>query len=238
MGCKQTFFAATLGSALLNFAPAIAENTVVVELFTSQGCSSCPPADRILRQLDEVPGIVPLTLNVDYWDYLGWKDELADPAFSARQRAYAKEMRSRRVYTPQMMIDGKMDVVGSRRSQVIAAIDAYLGEKDAVNLTITDGANGFLGVTGTASRPLEQNAVVWLIGYDATYTSNVTGGENAGEELTYHNVVREWRKAGDWRSGADKMAITLPKPNGKSGSVVMVQLGEVGPILGAARIEY
>ena len=102
-----------------------ADGTVVVELYTSQGCSSCPAADKVLQTLTNRPNVIALTMNVDYWDYLGWKDDLALPGNAKRQRKYAKIMRSRHVYTPQLMVDGKMDVIGSRRSQVESAVSTY-----------------------------------------------------------------------------------------------------------------
>ncbi len=219
-------------------AAAQAENTVVVELYTSQGCSSCPSADRVLTELRNVPGVLPLSMNVDYWDYLGWKDDLALASNSVRQRAYARKMRSRNVYTPQMMIDGKMDVVGSRKRQVTAAIDAYRSEKDMVTLTVTpEGAERYR-VLAPATAGLTGEAVIWVVGYDNDVTKAINGGENHGRSVTYSNVVRDWREAKRW-SGAAPLDLVVQRPRaGSGGLVVIVQQGEVGPILGAANVTY
>ena len=214
-----------------------AQNTLVVELFTSQGCSSCPKADRMLGELRNVPGIVPLTLNVDYWDYLGWKDDLALPGNAVRQRAYARRQRSRNVYTPQMMFDGKMDVVGSRKRQVMAAVDAYVGEADPVPLSIAPVGNDSFRVQAPAVAGMDASATVWIVGYDRTATKSIGGGENHGRTLTYYNVVREWRAAGQW-DGAGPLDIVVPRPAGDGGIVAIVQRDGVGPILGAVQATY
>ncbi len=213
-----------------------AENTVVVELFTSQGCSSCPAADRVLTELRSKPGVLPLTLNVDYWDYLGWKDDLALPGNSKRQRAYARIMRSRNVYTPQMMVDGKMDVIGSRKRDVLSAINAYISDPDPVSVSMVPAKDGGFRVQA-ASLDLSKPAVVWVVGYDRDVVKEIGGGENDGRTITYSNVVREWRNAGRW-SGSGPLDIAFKRPEGDGGVAVIVQEGEVGPVLGAANITY
>ena len=213
-----------------------AENTVVVELYTSQGCSSCPAADRLLTELRNTPGVLPLTLNVDYWDYLGWKDDLALPGNSKRQRAYARIMRSRNVYTPQMMFDGKMDVIGSRKRDVMAAINAYIAEPDPVSVSVVAMGNGVFQVQAPATALTDQ-AVIWVVGYDRDVTKAIDGGENHGRTITYSNVVREWHDAGRW-SGAAPLNLSVTRPAGEGGVAIIVQQGKVGPILGAAQITY
>jgi len=213
-----------------------AESTVVVELYTSQGCSSCPAADRVLTELRDTPGVLPLTLNVDYWDYLGWKDDLALPGNSKRQRAYARIMRSRNVYTPQMMFDGKMDVIGSRKRDVMAAVDAYLVEPDPVTISVVSMGNGVFQVRAPAIALADQ-AVVWVVGYDRDVTKAIGGGENHGRTITYSNVVREWRDAGYW-SGTSPLDLSVTRPAGEGGMAIIVQQGKVGPVLGAAQITY
>ena len=217
-------------------APARADGTVVVELFTSQGCSSCPAADAILSELRGTPGILPLTLNVDYWDYLGWKDDLALPGNSVRQRAYARIMRSRHVYTPQMMFDGKMDVVGSRKREVLSAVNAYNAESDRVSVSVSPGQGNTFRVQAPATA-LPGDAVIWVVGYDHDVTKSIGGGENHGRQITYSNVVREWRDAGRW-SGAAPLDIAFERPAGDGGIAVIVQHGKVGPIFGAAQVSY
>lgn len=213
-----------------------AQSTVVVELFTSQGCSSCPAADRMLTQLRDTPGILPLTLNVDYWDYLGWKDDLALPSNSLRQRAYAREMRSRNVYTPQMMFDGKMDVVGSRKREVISAVNAYISEPDPVTVSVRQMAGGGFRIQAPATT-LPAEAVIWVVGYDRDVVKAIGGGENHGRTVTYSNVVREWGEGGRWSGGAP-LDLAIARPAGDGGVAVIVQQGEVGPVLGAAQIIY
>jgi len=217
-------------------APAFADSTVVVELYTSQGCSSCPAADAVLAGLRGTPGVLPLTLNVDYWDYLGWKDDLALPGNSVRQRAYARIMRSRNVYTPQMMVDGKMDVVGSRKRDVMAAVNAYVAEADPVTLAVSPAQGGSFRVRARATA-LPGEAVIWVVGYDRDVTKAIGGGENHGRTVTYANVVREWREAGRW-SGAAPLDLSFARPVGEGGMAVIVQQGEVGPVLGAAQVGY
>jgi len=223
--------------SLLWAGAAQAQNTLVVELYTSQGCSSCPPADRILADLRDIPDVLTLTLNVDYWDYLGWKDDLALPGNAKRQRAYAREQRSRNVYTPQMVFDGKAHVVGSRKGQVLAAIDTHGGEADVVTISIAPTGEGRYRVMAPVTAGLSAETVVWIVGYDDAVTKAIGGGENHGRSITYSNVVREWREAGRW-DGLKPLDIAIAPPKGDGGAVVIVQTGRAGPILGAARIVY
>ncbi len=216
---------------------ASAESTVVVELFTSQGCSSCPPADRVLTELQSVKGVLPLSLNVDYWDYLGWEDDLALPGNAKRQRSYSRKQRARNIYTPQIMIEGKMDVIGNRRSQVMAAVNAYLAEPDRVAVSIVPFDASSIRVSLPANGGLREQAVIWLVGYDHAVTKDIGRGENAGESITYSNVVRDWQEAARW-DGNQTLNLTMNRPKGDGGAVVIVQTGEVGAILGAAKLEY
>ena len=213
-----------------------AENTVVVELYTSQGCSSCPAADKILKSLSAQQNVIALSLNVDYWDYLGWKDDLALAGNSKRQRKYAKVMRSRHVYTPQLMIDGKMDVVGSRRSQVDSAVATYSRTEDQAKIN-AQAIGDSVSVSVSPSGPAQGAAVVWLVGYDSSVVKNIGGGENRGRSIEYSNVVREWREVGRW-DGKTPISLQSTKPKGNSGFAVIVQEGEVGPILGATQVSY
>ena len=217
-------------------ATAHAENSVVVELYTSQGCSSCPAADKVLKTLKDRPNVIALSLNVDYWDYLGWKDDLALPGNTVRQRKYAKMMRSRHVYTPQLMVDGKMDVIGSRRSQVDSAIASYSGVKDEARVEASlEGDKISVAISPEVAK--SRDAVVWLVGFDSSIVKNVGGGENHGRSIEYSNVVREWREAGRW-NGESAIKLNLTRPAGQSGVAVIVQDGEVGGILGAKQVNY
>lgn len=217
-------------------ASAHAENSVVVELYTSQGCSSCPAADKVLKVIAQNPNVIALSMNVDYWDYLGWKDDLALPGNAKRQRKYAKAMRSRHVYTPQLMIDGKMDVVGSRRSQVDSAVETYARAKDEAKIDAAiDGEK--VRVTVSPRSAKIDGAVIWLVGYDESIVKKIGGGENHGRSVEYHNVVREWTEVARWDGNAP-LSFKIPKPTGQSGFAVIVQEGEVGPILGATQVRY
>lgn len=218
------------------FTSAQAQNSVVVELYTSQGCSSCPAADKILSTLANRPNVIALTMNVDYWDYLGWKDDLALPGNAKRQRKYAKMMRSRHVYTPQMMIDGKMDVIGSRRSQVDSAVASYAGNTDSAQVDAQLSGDS-IQVSVSPRVPVGGEAVVWLVGFDASVTKQIGGGENNGRSIEYSNVVREWREAARW-DGTTPMTFQSARPAGQSGFAVIVQKGEVGEILGATQVNY
>lgn len=229
-----------VGAVAFTLAPlasaAHADGTVVVELYTSQGCSSCPAADKVLRSLKNRPDIIALSLNVDYWDYLGWKDDLALPGNAKRQRKYAKIQRSRHVYTPQMMVDGSMDVVGSRPSQVDSAIANYARNEDRATVS-AQVAGDSISLSVSPRVGTNEEAVVWLVGYDSQVKRQIGGGENRGRTVEYGNVVREWREVGRW-DGKTNLTLRDSKPAGNGGFAVIVQQGEVGPIYGATQVSY
>jgi hypothetical protein len=213
-----------------------AENNVVVELYTSQGCSSCPAADKVLKSLSTQSNVIALSLNVDYWDYLGWEDDLALAGNSKRQRKYAKVMRSRHVYTPQLMVDGKMDVIGSRRSQVDSAVASHSKMKDQAQVDAKVSGDT-VQVSVRSSGESEGDSVIWLVGYDSSITKQIGAGENRGRSIEYSNVVREWREVGRW-DGKAPLDLQSTRPKGGSGFAVIVQKDEVGPILGATQVHY
>ena len=157
---------------------------IVVELFTSQGCSSCPPADRLLGQLAADDRIAPLSFHVDYWDELGWPDPYAKPAWTQRQRVYARALGDDRVYTPELVVGGTVGMVGSNRSQVTAAI---ANAAPPAPLAATSAwKNGRLELTTTAP----EGADVWVAIYERQVSTRVPRGENAGETLASTHVVR------------------------------------------------
>lgn len=204
----------------------------VVELFTSQGCSSCPPADRIVGDLARDPSLVVLSLPVDYWDYIGWKDTLASPQCTARQKGYAQARGDGQVYTPQAVIDGVAHVVGADRNAVVQSIAAHAG---ALKLDVdAKTANG--RVTVDVGAGADANASVWLMEIQPTATVEVGRGENAGRTLTYANVVRKMTRLGEWTG---KPAHFDAPSNAAPGDryVALVQTGAVdrpGAVLGAA----
>src|SRR6059058_4179142 len=157
--------------------PAHADPRAVVELFTSQGCSSCPPADKILGELAKDPSVIALSLPIDYWDYLGWKDTLADSRFSARQKAYSHMRGDRDVYTPQVIVNGAAHVIGSDRARIEGAIKDT-GKADKV----------MSFAAGKDSTPAQGE--VWLCAISKSVPIAIGRGENRGREVVYHNVVR------------------------------------------------
>jgi hypothetical protein len=211
------------------------ERAVVVELFTSQGCSSCPPADALLAELAERDDIIALALHVDYWDYLGWHDSFASPAFTKRQKAYAEAFGERMVYTPQIVVDGRKGIVGSKADAVKAAIAAALDRPDAVDVAIEAGADGLSVAVSAGSVPVPE-AIVSLVTYAGPQTVAITRGENSGHAITYTNPVRSWMRLGDWHGEAASWRV--PFPEDAAGVAVLVQEAESMAILGAAHHEW
>jgi len=207
---------------------------VVVELFSSQGCKSCPAADRLLTELRNMPGVLALTFHVDYWDYLGWKDTLASPDFSQRQYDYAKERGGLDVFTPQMIVNGEKQMVGNQRSEVFAVLSQSRRASWPAALNISDSAKEM--VVEIAEGPVEQEATLWVMPVMESASVKIAKGEMAGREATYTNVVRKLVPAGMWKGEAAR--ITLPKeglmPPGATACVAVLQQGKVGPILGCA----
>jgi len=220
-------------------APARAEPRAIVELFTSQGCSACPPADKVLGELARDPSVIALSLPVDYWDYLGWKDTLADAQFTARQKAYSRMRRDRDMYTPQMIVNGTEQVNGRDR----AAIERAMGQ------TRRNGHVMMVPVSATPSQrqlsislPDVANSAakgeVWLFAISRAVPVTIERGENRGKEVTYTNVVRGWLKVGDWNGTAGHWTVPLENilRDGVDAAVIYVQDGSrdnPGMMLGA-----
>jgi hypothetical protein len=208
----------------------------VVELFASQGCSSCPPADKFLGDLAKRDDILPLSVHVDYWDYIGWKDPFADPKNTQRQRRYAKKLGLRYVYTPQMVIQGAFDATGSDRAKVKRQIgQAAKLEKLAVKISRT--GDGVRVVMPDAGRV--ENAAIWLAVFDRQHDTEVKRGENSGQTLRYHNVVRGMTRIGTWTGQPLEIttkASDMPSA-GRDSCAVIVQSVKTGRILGAAKVD-
>ena len=211
----------------------------VVELFTSQGCSSCPPADVVLKSIADDPSIIALSMPVDYWDYLGWKDTLASPRNSERQRAYAKSRGDGAIYTPQAVINGTTHVNGAQKADITSAIEATAKAKDAHHLPLWfwQERNTLNIATGAAEpgRPVKE-ATIWLGVVQSTANVDIKRGENAGKSLVYTNIVRELTPIGLWKGQA--MKIQIPRAAvmlaETQKSVVLIQEGKAGPIIAAA----
>ena len=218
-------------SALIGPASA-GNNPVVVELYTSQGCSSCPPADKLLHELADRDDVIALALHVDYWDYIGWKDKFADPAHSARQRAYAVTMGARSIYTPQMIVNGRDSIVGARAMDLADSIASQKQSASGVQLSITREASSLRIAAHTNNAP--QKMVVHMLRYTPRREVKITRGENAGRQLKYSNVVQDWKVLREWEGeGALNFEAELM---GDAPVVVLVQAVDNGPILAAARL--
>ena len=221
--------------------PAHAEPKAVVELFTSQGCSSCPPADKILGELAKDPSVVALSLPIDYWDYLGWKDTLADSRFSARQKAYSHMRGDRDVYTPQMIVNGAAHVIGSDRARIEGAIKDTGKADKVMSLPVSMSLSGKqLTVSVAAGKDsTPARGEVWLCAISKSVPIAIGRGENRGREVVYHNVVRNIVKVGDFNGSPGSWTVPLDSVvrDGVDAAAVLVQDGsrdKPGTMLGAA----
>ena len=213
---------------------AAGESQVVVELFTSQGCSSCPPADALLRELADRPDVIALALHVDYWDYIGWKDTLARPEHTQRQRAYAAAGGRRMIYTPQMIVQGREDLVGVKTMELAELIQKYRAAEAPVALDVSR-RGGEVVVSLTPKGKLKGPYDVQLVRYLPYRTVQITRGENAGQDITYAHVVTDWSRIGGW-DGRAAAELHAPLP-GNGSAVVLVQQVGTGPVAVAARLD-
>ena len=215
-----------------------AEPKAVVELFTSQGCYSCPPADAFLGELTQRDDVIALTLPVDYWDYLGWKDTFASPAHSKRQYGYARRRGDRQVYTPQMVLNGKRHEVGSHRQAVLRAIKQENQATRSTWVPVTlksDDGSIMVSAGDFAGAGEAPDATIWLLLSTKKETVDIRRGENRGKKLNYYNVVHQMVPIGAWRG--DAIEVELPKSDlmeGYDGCTAILQVDGGGEILGAA----
>jgi hypothetical protein len=227
---------AAAGSMLAGGTVQAAASKPVVELFTSQGCSSCPPADEVLAELAAKGEVIALSLPVDYWDYLGWKDTFAKPAFTARQRTYAGARGDRQVYTPQAVINGRMHANGADTREIanaVAATSATLSvaikiDRTADGVTVTLPASPGISAATVAAMPvIGQRKVA------------IGRGENARRSVTYTNIVREIVSLGAWSGAAKTLTLPAASLEGADSIVIVVQTGtetKPGGIAGAAQL--
>ena len=206
------------------------EPGVVVELFTSQGCASCPPADDFLARLAERDGVIALAFHVDYWDYIGWRDRFAKPEFTARQKAYAIAEGRRSIFTPQMIVGGSEQMGRLRPMEVVDTIQSLSERPDPVDVRV-ERAGPMLEVVLIAEPPLEHAVDVQLVRYREEETITIKAGENAGRTITYRNIVTEWQSLGEW-DGSDRVAFHV-RAEGEEPIVIMVQENGPGAILSA-----
>lgn len=221
--------------------PAHADPRAVVELFTSQACSSCPPADRIIGELANDPTIIAISLPIDYWDYTGWKDTLADSRFTARQRAYSRMRGDREVYTPQVVVNGSIHVIGSDRAGIEGAIGKTGEHEGIMSVPVSVSLSGKQVTVQVADSkvPAASHGEVWICSIAKAVPISISRGENRGQEITYHNVVRNLLKVGDWNGTQASWSVPLENliREDVDGAVVYVQDGsrdKPGAMLGAA----
>lgn len=210
------------------------EPPAVIELFTSQGCSSCPPADALFGDYAKREGVIALSFHVDYWDYLGWQDRFASADFSERQRQYARARGDGAVYTPQAVVNGRGHVVGSSDASIEAALGAKQSVADAVHVraAVTETS---LDIRVEPANPWSIDADILLAIVQSSATVKIKRGENAGKTITYRNIVRSLTRIGGWDGTAATLAQPIPVAGGVDGAsyVVLVQRANAGPILGA-----
>jgi hypothetical protein len=198
----------------------------VVELFQSQGCSDCPPANANVMALSGLPDLLTLSFGVTYWGYLGWKDTFASPQFTARQWDYAHALHHAEVYTPQVIVNGRADIVGNDR----AALEHLIAREANASGPMLQLSDGVLHLGTTVSGAYQ----VWLARFDPRIENvAITRGENGGLTLPHKNVVKQLAKIGDWDGRATSLPVP-PTPNGLA-QAVLIQAGAGGPIVGAAR---
>ncbi len=229
---KTAAFPSLILTALVAAGGAQARPPVVVELFTAQGCSSCVNANALVAKLADRKGVIALTWNVDYWDYLGWKDTFAQSAFADRQHAYDKRFGLKDVYTPQVIVAG----LGESSGEKAAAVDTLIAQAKAAPADppqMKMRADGRLGV-GTGRKP-KGGAEVWLVRYDPReQTVEIKEGDNRGKAMVHRDVVRQVARLGAWTG---KPAVyTLPTgPEGDLATLVLLQGAHGGRILGVMK---
>ncbi len=226
--------------------PAIAQEQAtparisVIELFTSQGCSSCPPADRLLRQLSQRPGVIALSFPVTYWDYLGWKDTLARPEYAERQRRYAA-IEGGEVYTPEAVVNGVKHCVGSDLKAIEYALKATapIAGEEAVALSVRREDGRLIIETGAAREDAEhKTGKVWVAAVRRSLEVAIKAGENSGQKITYTNVVLGLTEAGAWEGAPAAYSVLLSSiPKGGEMLVAFLQAEPLGPIIGVVRIQ-
>jgi hypothetical protein len=225
---------AGLAAPYLTSSALAATTPILVELFTSQGCSSCPPADHLAGRLMSEPNVTVVSLNVDYWDYLGWKDTLAKPEYTKRQMDYAHARGDNDVYTPQMVINGSAHAVGSNQGTVEKAI-ANARRGSGTRLLQMNATNSEINI----EMPKESNttATLWVMSVASSISVKIERGENSGKSITYHNVVRKLTNVATWNGTASNL--TVPRKGVIGGDckscVAVLQEGTTGPLLGLGK---
>jgi len=231
---KNTIYAAFAALSMWAVPVAAQDNPVVVELYTSQGCSSCPPADKILHELAKRDDVIALALHVDYWDYIGWKDPFGNPAHADRQRSYAAAAGRRTIYTPEIIVQGETEIVGAKAMKISKAISDHARVPAQVSLSLTRSGDA-VQITAQALAQIEGPFTIHMLHYAPLHTTQIKRGENRGKTLEYANVVEGWTELGSW-DGREALDMTA-QVEGDKPTVVIIQKPEGGPILAAARVK-
>lgn len=222
-----------LGAGLADTGKA-GDGPVVIELFTAQGCVSCPPADAHLAEhLAARDDVIALALHVDYWDYIGWEDAFARPEFTARQKNYARANGNRTIYTPQMIVGGRDMVAGFRPMQLAERIAEHRARPDTVVLSARHMGDGMVEIVARRTDAALPDAMtVQLVRYTPRREVSITRGENAGRTIVYANIVTDWQQVDHWDGRADYTA-QVPAP-GDEPAAVIIQAEGPGPVIAAA----
>jgi hypothetical protein len=215
---------------------------VLLELFTSQGCSSCPRADALLPDFIARKDVIAISMSIDYWDYLGWRDTFGQAIFTDRQKSYGKRIGDGIIYTPQIVVDGRAHLNGSDRKAIEAMIDQRKKERAQNGNVVLDVETHddmlVVSVGETPKGMKVSKATLWMALFSKSKSVKVRRGENSGRLLTYHNVVRELAPIGRWTG--QEMVLKLPKKQimqrGADGCVILLQNGDGGPIVAAAQM--
>lgn len=242
---RGTFGGFARGMASCCFALAVGSSSAiaadVVELFSSQGCSACPPADKVLARLANDPDTIALTFAVDYWDYLGWRDTYAKPEFTRRQREYARARADQAVFTPQAVLNGRQAVIGSREDEIRASLNVMRDNGETPDLAVAARIGDDRIIVNLPARSYDGEASVWIAGYLPSKTVDITSGENRNLAVTYVNAVDRMQVIGLWSGEAITLELPLADvaPEGTAGLAIIVQArkdGLPGPIIGATRL--
>lgn len=231
--CQDVFMRRFMLSALATLLLSVSAGAqpVVVELFTSQGCSSCPPADALLGELARRPDVIALAYHVDYWDDQGWKDRFSMPEATQRQKGYIRRLSRAGAFTPQIVVSGDTSLVGSNRQAVEQAI---AGDRDALAMRLSKvGSNLQIQFTEAWRESMD----VYLVSYLAEATHKIAAGENARRTLKHYNVVRSFKRLGTWNGKPQRMSASITElPQDATGVAVILQRKNQGAIAGAARL--
>ena len=232
---KYALVASTALSLIAFSGPLAADPPVVIELFTSQGCVSCPPADELMGELAGREDVIALALHVDYWDYIGWADTFAHSSFTARQYRYGEAAGSTVVYTPQMIIAGTDHVGGYQPDQVAEYIEAHRAQQQRVEVAAANNGGSWSVQANWLGEEAAPQMDVHLVAYMPMQEVQITRGENAGLMAEYHNIVTSWAVVSDW-SGQSQFEMDL-SPEGDGPFVLIIQAQGHGPIYGAVRLD-